>query len=365
MSLGSVLVIGGCGLLGHHIVKYLLESGEATSITVFDISTKFNRYPGVHYINGSIASIEDISSALKESKAETIFNTASPDPLTASKRMLENVNIVGTQNVLDCAMEYGIKVLVHTSSSEVVQNSYDDMIWIKESSPLPESPVDGSVYAKTKQVGENLVLKANGTNGLLTVAIRLCTIFGEGDRILMPHIVELARSGRARYHIGTGKNLYDFIYAGNAAEGHVLAAGKLVDASLSQGAKRKNKVDGEAFFMTNGDPWPFWDFSRSVAREIGRPIADKEIWRIPLVLVYFFLSIFEWVYWVVTMGGQPRVTYRMLRYTVQVRTFDITKAKERLGYRPRISMEEGLRRTVSCHIASSVTNDNSRSLYAS
>ncbi|KAF2807473.1 putative sterol-4-alpha-carboxylate 3-dehydrogenase, decarboxylating [Mytilinidion resinicola] len=301
--LGSVLVIGGCGLVGH-----------------------------TRYVNGSISSKQDVLTALKESKTDVIINTASPNSLIASKHLLEEVNITGTQNVLDCAMECGIKVCVHTSSSEVVQNSYDDIIWANETWPLPECPVDGGVYARTKKIGEDLVLKANGKNGLLTAAIRLSTVFGEDDQ----------------FRVGTGKNLYDFIYAGNAAEGHILAAKKLVEASLSkEPVPKESRVDGEAFFLTNGDPWPFWDFSRFVAAEIGLPIADKDLWFIPLGIAIFVLS--------------PSITTRMLKYTAEVRTFDITKAKQRLGYRPRVGMEEGIKRAVASALSRSNTSEQKKS----
>jgi sterol-4alpha-carboxylate 3-dehydrogenase (decarboxylating) len=352
-TLGSVFVIGGCGLLGHHVVKYLLESGDASSITVFDISTKNNRYddPKVEYITGSITSREDVLSALKSANVKVIINTASPDPLVPVPRLLEEVNITGTQNVLDCAMELGIRIHVYTSSSEVVQNSYDDILMANETWPLPENPVDGAVYSKTKKIGEELVLKANGQNGLLTTAIRLCTLFGEGDRVLTKHMIELAQDGRARYHVGSGKNLYDFIYAGNAAEGHVLAAKKLLEASESnKPIPQELRVDGEVFFMTNDDPWPFWSFSRFVAAEIGKPIADAEIWTIPLGVVCFFVTILEWVTWIGTFGGHPSITTNMLKYTAEVRTFDMTKAKKRLGYRPRVDMKEGIRRAVAWHM---------------
>jgi sterol-4alpha-carboxylate 3-dehydrogenase (decarboxylating) len=74
----------------------------------------------------------------------------------------------------------------------------------------------GSVYAKTKSVGEGIVLRANRQKGLLTTAIRLTTLFGEGDVVLTKHFLELAKTGKIKYQVGGGKNFYDFIYAGNA-----------------------------------------------------------------------------------------------------------------------------------------------------
>jgi len=112
------------------------------------------------------------------------------------------------------------------------------------------------------------------------------------------------------------------------------------------------RVDGEAFFITNDEPWLFWDFSRFVAAEIGKPIADKENWVIPLGVVCFFVTILEWITWATTFGGRPSLTLTtgMIKYTAEVRTFNITKAKIRLGYRPHVAMKEGIRRAIRWHM---------------
>lgn len=355
-DLGSVFIIGGCGLLGHHIVKYLLHSNDATSITVFDVSTRDKRYndPKVEYITGSITSMEDLFKALQKTKPQVIINTASPDPLKPVPGLLEQVNVRGTQNVLHCAIMCGIRIIVQTSSSEVVQNSYDDILMANETWPLPDKPVDGAIYSLSKKIGEETVLKYNGMGGLLTTAIRLCTIFGEEDQVLTKYMIQMAQDGRAKYHVGSGRNLYDFIYAGNAAEGHILAAKKLLEASrATEPIALEKRVDGEAFFMTNDEPWPFWEFSRFVASEVGKPIADKDVWIIPLAVACFFVGVYEWIVWAVTLGGQPSITTNMLKYTAEVRTFDITKAKERLGYKPTVGMEEGIKRAVEWHLSHS------------
>lgn len=110
------------------------------------------------------------------------------------------------------------------------------------------------------------------------------------------------------------------------------------------------RVDGEAFNMTNGDPWLFWGAARFVSTIAGYPIREQEVWKIPMELVCFFMTIWEVVYWLITLGGEPEIKTRMLRYTQQVRTFDITKARERLEFEPRVSLEEGFRRGVNWHL---------------
>jgi sterol-4alpha-carboxylate 3-dehydrogenase (decarboxylating) len=111
------------------------------------------------------------------------------------------------------------------------------------------------------------------------------------------------------------------------------------------------RVDGEAFNMNNGEPWLFWGAARFVSTVAGYPVDEKEVWKFPMGLVCFFMAIWEFIYWVATLGGTPEVTRKMVRYTEQVRTFDITKARMRLGYDPKVSVEEGFRRAVEWHLA--------------
>ena len=106
--------------------------------------------------------------------------------------------------------------------------------------------------------------------------------------------------------------------------------------------------------MTNDDPWLFWEFSRFVASEIGKPIPDSQIWTIPLGVACFFVKIMEWAIWIGTFGGKPSITTDMLKYTAEIRTFDITKAKQRLDYRPRVEMKEGIRQAIGWHTARSL-----------
>lgn len=70
--------------------------------------------------------------------------------------------------------------------------------------------------------GEQLVLDANGADGLATVALRPSGIFGEGDPLFVPVAVEKARVGKLKFIIGNGSNLIDFTYVGNVAHAHIL-----------------------------------------------------------------------------------------------------------------------------------------------
>ena len=78
------------------------------------------------------------------------------------------------------------------------------------------------VHSSMQITGEQLVLAANGADGLATVSLRPSGIFGEGDPLFVPVLVEKAKIGKLKYVIGNGSNLMDFTYVGNVAHAHVL-----------------------------------------------------------------------------------------------------------------------------------------------
>lgn len=85
------------------------------------------------------------------------------------------VNVEGTKAIIAAAINTGIKKLVYTSSAGVVFTG-DDVVDVDERAPYPEKHFDA--YNESKAKGEQAVLEANGTNGLLTVALRPAGIFG-------------------------------------------------------------------------------------------------------------------------------------------------------------------------------------------
>lgn len=365
-SLDPTLVVGGCGSLGHHIVRKLLESG-ATNITVFDITVDNNVFPGVNYVKGSIESFRDILDAIQKAKPVTIFHTASPSMLGQhnTREIFDSVNIKGTQNIIDAIMKVGsTKALVYTSSSSVIHDNVSDLVYATEDMPYCSPKEQPVYYTYTKAEAEKMVIAANRVNGLLTAAIRACTLFGEGDNA-MPTQIGSAKSGRGRLQVGDGKNMFDWTYIGNAAQAHLLAANALlkVDPTVPPRPEDEGqRVDGETFFITNDEPWPFWEFIRRVGAEAGYPVKKEDIRVIPAWLFYCIAVSAEWFVWATSFGRrESHLNRQMVRYLTMNRTFDITKAKKRLGYRPEVSMEEGIKRAVRAYMATqSIEGDKSR-----
>ncbi len=131
------------------------------------------------------------------------------------------------------------------------------------------------------------------------------------------------------------------------------------EAALEIAESKPLCVAGQAFFITNGEPVYFWDFSRFIFRELGAP--DGKITKMPRNIGLLFASILEWVGWFT--GKEPALTRFRVTYACMSRWHSIDKARRVLGYEPEVSLLEGLRRTVEvCHSSFGLECDPSSSV---
>lgn len=124
-SLGTVLIVGGTGLLGHHLAQEITKTHPDTTVHASDLNINKPHLSGVQYHHCDITSLPDLSRILQATKPDVVFHTASPDPFCPSRSILEKVNIAGTQNLLDVAKAVGtVIVFVYISSASVVHDHY-------------------------------------------------------------------------------------------------------------------------------------------------------------------------------------------------------------------------------------------------
>lgn len=185
IELGNVLVVGGCGFLGWHIVDHLLNfpsetdpsvalpkiEGDAqfdvpnlkdrypqciAKVHVVDLRTTNNRLPGAQYYDGDITSVDSMLSVFRTVKPDVVIHTASPSMLEGNKPLLRKVNVDGTKTLVEVAGgahgEWGgkCKAFVYTSSSSVVHDTQSDLINVDEKWPYVRGPQQLEYYSETK-----------------------------------------------------------------------------------------------------------------------------------------------------------------------------------------------------------------------
>lgn len=157
--------------------------------------------------------------------------------------------------------------------------------------------------------------------------------------------------GQTRFQIGDNTNLFDFTENTNVAHAHHLAAAALLTTAEreTKGQMRPldhEKVDGEAFFITNDAPVYFWDFTRSVWGYAGDQTRPSDVWKISRDVAMLIAVVMEWVFWFLRKGA-PSLDRTKVRFSCMTRYYSIDKAKRRLGYKPVVSYDEGLKRAVA------------------
>lgn len=159
------------------------------------------------------------------------------------------------------------------------------------------------------------------------------------------HMVSLWRQGRHNIQIGDNNNMFDFTYVENVAHAHLLAARALrVTAGSKTVPLDTERVDGEAFLITNDTPTYFWDFARLVWNAAGSQDGLDRVWHLSRDFGYLLGFLSEVVYAIIRKP--PTLNRQRITYSTMTRYYDISKAKRRLGYKPIVGLEEGIRKSV-------------------
>lgn len=215
-------------------------------------------------------------------------------------------------------------------------------------------PGDPSLTRTLQAAAEEIVLAANrhSPSNLLTTSLRPAGIFGEGDVQTLAGLLRALRARRTNVQLGDNLNIFDFTYVGNVAHAHLLAAHALLataaafsSASSTVSAPLDHeRVDGEAFFVTNDSPCYFWDFARAVWRAAGHDAGTAAVWRLSRTLgvaLGFLSEVFSSI-----VGRPATFTRQRAVISTMTRYYNITKAKTVLRYEPLWSLPEGVARGV-------------------
>lgn len=340
-SLGFVLVTGGCGFIGSHLVEGLMAEDASCEVHVIDLYTERNRISGVTYHKCDITTSNDVEAIFSTVKPKTVFHVASPDPISLNPSQFRSVNVDGTHHVL-MADKRRAQAFVYTSSSSAIHDNVSELVDADETWPVFRYPAQKRVYTLTKVEAEDETLAANrqkGDSSMLTVSIRPATAFGSRDYGFLGKFIAQGSAGKANVQIGSGENYYDVTYISNLVDAHLLAAHALVHAYGKAPLPSDNRVDGEAFIITNDEPVLFRDFHRAIAASVGRPAKKEDIKVLPCWVAMLMTTISEWTTWIFSFGRkQSPITSEAVHLSTITRTLKCDKAKRVLGYKPKVGV---------------------------
>ncbi|CAG8962035.1 hypothetical protein HYFRA_00014144 [Hymenoscyphus fraxineus] len=327
-NLGVVLVIGGCGFLGSRLVKTILSSHQKVeSVHVMSRSPTQNLQPKATYHAGDIKNHDHVSCLLEKIKPTVIFHTASPK-YTEPDALLRSTNVDATRVLLECATASpSVKAFVYTGTdSAIVQSPCVRLTEETAKLHTEKSPVNA--YAKTKAIAD-----------IEVPVIRIPGLYGEDDDNCVGTLLGSVKKNQYKIQLGDNKRHFEFVYIESACIAHILAA----KALLSE--KEETKVGGEAFFISDDVSMPYFDFARKIYAGAGYPVKKSEIKVMSYEMILGLTILGEWIYWIFTFGTRrPSLKREGVEYLAGGAQWDISKAKERLGYQPVADQDATIRK---------------------
>jgi nucleoside-diphosphate-sugar epimerase len=319
----QVLVTGGNGFVGAHLVRRLLARGHRVTTLdknpgLFDHEL---RSGGGTLLGGSVTNPDDVDRAVAGS--ELVYHLASPfGDILQPDATYWDVEVNGTRNVLEAAQRHGIRRVVHCSTQGVhgiITQPPGD-----EDSPL--APRDYYCYSKVE--GEK-VCQEFISRGLDVVIVRPTSVYGPGDIRGWLKLYRMVAKGWFLM-IGDGETLNHPVYVEN-----------LVDAFELAGTAPAAK--GRVYLAGDEEPLTLTRLVHDVGASVG---SEVRIVRFPWYgLAWFGAMVVERVS--KTLHVKPPVFRRRLSWYTTNRAFRIDRAKDELGYRPRVRLQEGLERTAA------------------
>jgi|HubBroStandDraft_6_1064221.scaffolds.fasta_scaffold06739_3 UDP-glucuronate 4-epimerase len=317
-----VVLTGGAGFIGSHLAIELVKSGA--QLTVIDNLDDFyspsrkkenlediRRNGNYEFAQVDICRAEEVRQILDVAKPDILVHLAAKAgvrPSIEQPRIYESVNVAGTVNLLEACRELGIPRFVFGSSSSVYGAS--------STAPFSEDQVEMkpiSPYAATKLAGELMGYTYAHLFGLSVVSLRFFTVYGPRQRpdLAIHKFLRLLESGKPIPFFGDGSSGRDYTYVGDIVAG-ILAA-------MDYQPPKEQGAPYSVFNLGNASPVTLTELVASLERVSGhKAILDRQ----PM------------------QPGDVPLTWA-----------NIEKAKRVLGYRPLVSLEEGLKNFVTWYRA--------------
>lgn len=309
----AVLVTGCAGFIGSNFARQFKKRFPRSRIVGIDnfVTGRRDAVPaGITFYAGSILNKALLEKIFSKHRPEYVFHFAAIPRVSYSvehpRETTEN-NVIGTAALLEAAKNHGVKRVIYSSSSSVYGGAAKLPTKESENSPNPKSP-----YAFQKYAGEPLCRIFSELYGLDTVSLRYFNVFGPGQYGDSPYAtvisgwleaIFLPNKKKKPFIEGDGKQSRDFCYVDNVVEANILAM------------KCRRPLCGEVFNIAYGQRTDLNQIRQLIEKMTGRKLnPEKRPARI----------------------GDVKHSHA-----------DISKAREWLGYNPKIDFKEGLKRTVA------------------
>ncbi len=315
----KVFVTGATGFTGSYLCRALKEKKyDVTALVRPGKDIKNLEKLGVKKLFGDLAAPDSLKGKLKG--FDTVFHIAALYRQEGiSKDLFTKVNAEGTKALLDESVRNGVKRFVHCSTVGVQGE-------IKNPPATEEAPYSpGDHYQESKLAGEKTALEYFKSGKIEGVVVRPVGIYGPGDTRFLKLFRHIYRGNFKM--IGNGKALYHLTFVEDLVDGIILAG-------------EKNSINGKIYTLGGNEYLPLEQLVDLIGEILEKKVSKFHIPVFPVYAVSWLCEIICRLF-----GVEPPLYRRRLDFFTKDRAFDISKAKEDLGYSPKVSLEEGLKRT--------------------
>jgi len=322
----KIAITGATGFLGKCLAEYLAKKGhelflharsEEKSSTIKGLASKLV----ICDICDDAAIKELVTGADIVVHTVSNFRSASGPPESYTR-----INLNGTINVFDRARESGVKRFVHISTigvlGDIKECPASETTEYNPGDNYQKTKLEAELYCRKQVEDENLEMKL--------AVIRPCSLYGPGD-MRMLKMFRMLKKGTF-FVVGECDANFHAVYIDDLICGIELAI--------------NDDSDNEVFIIGGDKYISLREYIATAAHAVG---ANYPWIKIPFAPMYLLSAIVEFA--CVPFGIEPPIFRRRVRFYRNNRAFDITKAKQKLGYSPSVSLEEGMNRTVDWYNA--------------
>jgi nucleoside-diphosphate-sugar epimerase len=316
----EILITGGNGLLGRHLVSALLDRGDSPRVLALpgEDADWLERW-GVAVHRGDIRRSETLAEPIRG--VDAVMHLAGMMGVWRPVEDYHAVNVTGTENVCRAALTEGARV-VHVSSWTV----YGLALRRPADERCPIAPF-ADPYPITKALGDMAVQRMIVEDQLPAVIIRPGTFFGPGDHLHFGRMADRLRAGKGVI-VGSGDNALPFVYVTDVVQGLLLALDH--DHAL-----------GQAYNITNDRPLTQRQLLYAIADEVG---GSRPRLRLPYHALYAAGCAAERLATLTRSWRRPPAVTRLgVKLFGTDNRHGVHKARRELGYTPRVAIQDGIR----------------------
>ena len=316
----KILITGANGYTGYWFSRILVDKGERLRAMYYPPDGRPDLdHPNIELVPGDVRDRDEVDRAMVG--IETVYHLAALyRPTNVPPTAFFEVNVEGTRNMVESAAQAGVRKFVHCSTIGV--HGTVGRQAVNEDAPI--APDD--YYQTSKWEGEKLALEIAPKLGLPLTVIRPAGIYGPRERRFLK-IAQLIKKRRF-IMFGSGETFYHFVHVRDLCDAFMLAA-------KSEGSVGRAYIIGDAHAVSVGR------FVNALADALGVP---RPRLRLPYALLWAAAVACEAV--CRPLGISPFMHRRRAAWFVSNRTFDISRARNELGYDPKVTIEEGTREMV-------------------